>query len=355
MDLPIYKLSIDDFDFESGIEFISLVENPAIQKNFLTFNKIEFLQPTQGETKDEFIPKCIKYVIDESKDSEQAVAICNSMWDNKSFSEGDKVSFDYDDTLSTAKGKELAQKEIEGGSTVYIISARDSKEGMLSTANELGIAESRVYATGSNENKIAKIKELGITRHYDNNADVIDALGSVGQKFDVIVKDLPNYVKQIKKLKTKFAIQNEEKRIITGPAMLSDLPIYRRDAEKGEYYVVFDKETIFKIAKKWALNNKYNAVNVDHSTIIDGCTLFESYLLNFERGILPPKGFEDAKDGSWFVSYIVEDDAIWEKCKDGTWNGFSVEGFFNFPISAEQQFLTQLRDILQKHLKNATI
>ena len=354
MDLPIYKLSIDEFDFESGIDFISLVENPAIQKNFLAFNKIEFLQPTSGETKEEFIPKCIKYVIDEGKDSEQAVAICNSMWDNKNFAQGDKVSFDYDDTLSTAHGKELAQQEIESGSTVYIISARNSKEGMLSVANDLGIAESRVYATGSNSAKVDKIKELGITKHYDNNQDVIDAIGSVGAKFDIIVKDLPNYIKQIKKIKTKFAIQNEEKRIITGAAMYADLPIYRRDAEKGEYYVVFDKETIFKIAKKWALNNKYNAVNTDHVQPIDGCTLFESYLLDFERGIMPPKGFEDAKDGSWFVSYLVEEDGIWEKCKDGTWNGFSVEGFFNFPINAEIQFLSQLKDILQKHIKNAT-
>jgi hypothetical protein len=456
MDLPIYKLSIDELDFESGIDFISLVENPAIQKNFIAFNKIEFLQPTQGETKKEFIPKCIKYVIDEGKDSEQAVAICNSMWDNKNFAQGDKVSFDYDDTLSTAHGKELAKQEIESGSTVYIISARHNVEGMLSVANDLGIAESRVYATGSNSAKVEKIKELGITKHYDNNQDVIDEIGSVGAKFDIIVKYLPNYIKQIKKIKTKFesyndypeavknnaqkvlkyteengwgscgtdvgkqranqlakgenismdtiqrmysylsrhkvdlkssksyddgcgmlmydswggeealrwaesklnktkfAIQNEEKRIITGAAMYSDLPIYRRDEEKGEYYVVFDKETIFKIAKKWALNNKYNAVNTDHKQPIEGCTLFESYLLDFERGIMPPKGFEDAKDGSWFVSYLVESDTVWAKCKDGTWNGFSVEGFFNFTINAEIQFLSQLKDILQKHIKNAT-
>ena len=35
---------------------------------------------------------------------------------------------------------------------------------------------------------------------------------------------------------------------------------------------------VFKIAKKWALTNKYNAVNVDHKQPIEGCTLFESYL-----------------------------------------------------------------------------
>lgn len=148
----------------------------------------------------------------------------------------------------------------------------------------------------------------------------------------------------------KFAIQNEEKRIISGAAMLSDLPIYRRDDVRGEYYVVFDKETIYKIAKKWAVNNKYNAVNVDHKTQIDGCILFETYLLDFERGIMPPKGFEDAKDGSWFVSYIVEDDAIWAKCKDGTWNGFSVEGYFDFvePMSEDDKLLEDLKSLLSK-------
>jgi hypothetical protein len=147
----------------------------------------------------------------------------------------------------------------------------------------------------------------------------------------------------------KFAIQNEEKRIITGAAMLADLPIYRRDDSRGEYYVVFDKETIYKIAKKWAKNNKYNSVNVDHDKAIDGCVLFESYLLDFDRGIMPPKGFEDAKDGSWFVSYFVEDDANWQKCKDGTWNGFSVEGYFDFVEPKEEdKILQDLKSLLSK-------
>ena len=94
-----------------------------------------------------------------------------------------KISFDFDDTLSTAKGKELASKLISEGNLVYIISARSNKEGMLDVAGELNIPESRVYATGSNNLKIEKIKELGINKHYDNNADVINELGSIGEKF----------------------------------------------------------------------------------------------------------------------------------------------------------------------------
>ena len=94
----------------------------------------------------------------------------------KAFKAEGKISFDYDGVLSTDKGKAKAADKIAEGYTVYIISARDSKDGMLATAKELGIPASRVYATGSNKAKVEKIKSLGITKHYDNNPDVISAV-----------------------------------------------------------------------------------------------------------------------------------------------------------------------------------
>lgn len=90
-----------------------------------------------------------------------------------------KVSYDYDDTLSTEQGKEKAKRDIAAGNVVYIISARNDKEGMLGTAKELGIPESRVYATGSNKAKVEKIKELGIAIHTDNNQEVIDEVNKL--------------------------------------------------------------------------------------------------------------------------------------------------------------------------------
>ena len=94
-----------------------------------------------------------------------------------------KISFDYDGTISTAKGTDLAQRFIDKGDTVYIISARSRKGAMLDKADRLGILHSMVYATGSNEAKVAKVKELGISKHYDNNPEVIKALGSIGVLF----------------------------------------------------------------------------------------------------------------------------------------------------------------------------
>ena len=145
----------------------------------------------------------------------------------------------------------------------------------------------------------------------------------------------------------RFEIKDEEKRIVTGAAMIADLPIYRRDDVRGEYYVVFDKESIFKIAKKWARGNKYDAVNAHHNTpIADGVSLFESYIIDRERGVMPPMGFEEVADGSWFVSYLIDNDEVWAKVKSGEFKGFSVEGVFDFPVDADEQVIEQMKSIL---------
>ena len=149
--------------------------------------------PRNNETHDDFLTRCMGD--EESKtsfpDEAQRYAVCESKWTESKMSVieryrkafASKISFDYDGVLSTAKGKEKAAQFIKDGNTIYIISARGHKDGMLNTAKELGIPESRIYATGSNKVKVEKIKELGINTHYDNNPDVIKELGSVGKLF----------------------------------------------------------------------------------------------------------------------------------------------------------------------------
>ena len=165
------------------LEFVDLsgvaIDTTTKEKEY-GFSKVEMVEKKSGESKEDFLGRCIKYVVNEGKSNEQAYAICINKWN---MAAENKVSFDFDDTLSTDRGQELAKKEIENGATVFVISARDSKEGMLDIASELGIPASRVYATGSNQAKVEKIKELGIEKHYDNNSDVIKALGSIGIQF----------------------------------------------------------------------------------------------------------------------------------------------------------------------------
>ena len=137
-------------------------------------------KPKQYERENEFMQRCMsdEKMVNEYP-TEQRAAVCRSAFEEKLA--GEKVSFDYDETLTTAKGMKLAINYIERGVDVYIISARQEKDGMIARAKRLGIPESRIYATGSNKAKIEKIKELGITIHYDNNTDVINELGEIGR------------------------------------------------------------------------------------------------------------------------------------------------------------------------------
>jgi hypothetical protein len=112
-----------------------------------------------------------------SKAHRQGIAI--EGFNLQSFS---KISFDYDDTLTRKDIREEARKLKSSGNDIYIISARNDKEGMLKLADEIGIPHNKVIATGSNRAKIEKVKELKIKKHYDNNKDVISELGSIGKQ-----------------------------------------------------------------------------------------------------------------------------------------------------------------------------
>lgn len=135
--------------------------------------------PKEAESQNEFMQRCMgdEKMINEYP-QEQRTAICRTAYDTHLADT--KVSFDYDGTLTKARIKQKAMDLISKGVDVYIISARNSADGMLSTADKLGIPHSRVYATGSNEAKISKVKELGISTHYDNNIQVVRALKGVG-------------------------------------------------------------------------------------------------------------------------------------------------------------------------------
>ena len=152
-------------------------------ENDMLVKPILFIEKVPYERKEDYISRCVEYHIkNKGMESDQAYAVCISQAE-EAFALGQKVSFDYDETLTTARGMGLAQHEVNSGSEVYIISARLNKEIMLKKADELGIPHSRVFATGSNMAKIRKIEQLRIDKHYDNNEDVIEKLGPVGIQF----------------------------------------------------------------------------------------------------------------------------------------------------------------------------
>jgi hypothetical protein len=148
--------------------------------------------------------------------------------------------------------------------------------------------------------------------------------------------------------KVKFTT-NDEKRIISGAIMLADTPIFRSDSTHGDYYVVFSKETIFKIVQKYFKKGYQANVNLQHdqNLKLEDVYIFESFISDKDRGIMPMKGFEDAPDGSWFGSMKVESDSAWSEVKSGNVKGFSVEGIFEYSKSKKQE-VTQADKIFEE-------
>lgn len=126
---------------------------------------------------------------------------------------------------------------------------------------------------------------------------------------------------------------DEAKRIVTGVFILADFLIYRNDNQLGEHYVKFSPEVIWKIRNKFFKNGFNNNTNVQHATMVKGATLVDSYIVHSTDPRFPkvPEILSKQKvtDGSWVGSYYVENDALWQDCKNGIFKGFSVEGYFD--------------------------
>jgi hypothetical protein len=91
-----------------------------------------------------------------------------------------RISFDYDGTLSTTKGKELAQEKISTGHDVWIITARQregNNDAVNSTAERLGISRSRIKYTNGKD-KWPYMNRYDIDIHYDNKPDQVQKINA---------------------------------------------------------------------------------------------------------------------------------------------------------------------------------
>jgi hypothetical protein len=302
--LPLYEMMIGDtIEGEEEVDFIALVEYPAIQKNFLAFKNQEAFESYADYP--EGVRSNAKKVLEYTEENG---------WGS----------------CGTPVGKQRAN-QLANGEPISV----DTIKRMYSylSRHEVDLESSASYGDGCG---------LLMYDAWGGRA----ALGWSRNK----LRELGELEEQASDM--KFSIQDEEQKIVTGPLMIADLPIYRRD-EDEEYYVSFSAAEIKKIVQRFFKKGYQSKVNVEHSTPVDGVYMFESFIIDREKGIMPPKGFEDVSNGSWFGSFKVDNEKIWNEVKAGTFKGFSVEGLFRYEktnkvVTQEEQIMQQIFKILSQ-------
>ena len=154
----------------------------------------------------------------------------------------------------------------------------------------------------------------------------------------------------------KFATVDTEKRILMGPALIPNKPIYRnQDGE--EFYVYFSKATIEKAMQMYLKKGNQGNATLEHDGKINGLTLVESWIkIDAEKDKSVAYGMEDPV-GTWYVSMKVDNEEIWnEYVKSGKVKGFSIEGFFadkSTTMSKDELLLSEIKKLIQQYAKES--
>ena len=152
-----------------------------------------------------------------------------------------------------------------------------------------------------------------------------------------------------------FAKVDEEKRMLVSPALIPNKQIFRYDANKdSEYYVYFSPETVRKASELYLKHNNHHKATYEHQDRVSGVLTVESWIKEGDMDKSKLYGF-DLPNGTWFVKMKIQNDDLWNKIKDGSLKGLSIEGYFTDKMEAmsekapsNEEILKALNEIITK-------
>jgi hypothetical protein len=174
----------------------------------------------------------------------------------------------------------------------------------------------------SKEKKVVPMVELT----FDENEEFGEGITAMSVVTRPAIKENFVYMSEQFKLRFEKADKDPEKRLLIGPALIPDLPIYRSD-EDGEYYAFMRKETIESLAYSFIRLGRQNNATLEHAVKAQGMSIVESWLIeDSEKDKSTALGMNYPK-GTWMIAMKVENDDVWnEFIKTGKLKGFSIEG-----------------------------
>ena len=162
----------------------------------------------------------------------------------------------------------------------------------------------------------------------------------------------------LKSHEIKFAQVDAEKRILMGPVLIPDKPIYRKQVMNGEmqeFYVYFSKNTVSRASQMFLMKGNQGKATLEHDMALQGICMVESWIKeDMEKDKSAIYGMNDPI-GTWMGCLKVTNDEVWNDAKDGKFKGFSIEGYFadrSMPLSkveTDDEKLNKILNILKEY------
>lgn len=397
-------INIDNIDWEGEVDTMSLVERPAIGVDWLAFAEENFVEPTEGQTQEEYMGVCVPTLMAEGYDQDQAVAICSASWEDyntvglsdeeqKAFilsiidEYGEEYNLEEDLLVDMTKQEFSTLQDIAKAVAVLDIlgktgvkkdqpaeqrfryagpsggNSRDFCRKMVSlnklyTLDEIRAMESRLSLFGATRRKqpysVLQFKGGAQCRHSWNSVFIFrqdngriamldqgpvsaeTVLPQIARKMSAaelqnagqIASPQNNYWRQ------NFTVVSEDKQIVVGPAMIPQKLILRKDEEGNPFYVFFSKETIAKISEKFLSKGYLHNTDVNHDmNVTQNNTLLETWIVEDPENDKSKMYGYDVPQGTWMVSYRINDTDTWNLVKQGKLNGYSIAGVFAEKLS----------------------
>ena len=142
--------------------------------------------------------------------------------------------------------------------------------------------------------------------------------------------------------KMQMAEVNAEKRILMGPALITNKKIYRRSEEGEEYQIFFSEDTVRKASQLFLSKGNQNNSTLEHQYQLKGMSVVESWIVEDEQKDKSALYELNMPKGTWMVSVKVNNEEVWEEfVKTGKVKGFSIEGYFADKVQMNAHELTE--------------
>lgn len=302
--MQIVRLEIDPNNEMEGMDAIALVENPAIETDFVYFNKQE-----EFKTYNDY-PKA-------AKENARIGIERNKEINNK---------------CATQVGKVRAQ-QLVNGEALSVDTIKRMRAFLIRQKDNYDLAVKR------KDYEACGYISYMLWGGPEALPWAEKTLRKEGIEFNVEERIIESIIElELKKLTQKpqtFKVVDEQQ-IIVSPVMIPDLMIPRYNELGEEYMVYFDAKTIKEMAYKYAKDKLLDKVNLEHDSeqFVEDIYLVESWIKEDENDKSNKYGF-DLPVGTWFTMYKIDNKDVWEnQIKAGKVKGVSLEGLFNHVVEA---------------------